>query len=161
MFCNRLGEICDRSFEQERYRASGLNLVAAAVVLWNTVHLERAVAKRQNQQAMLWTKIHDSKPVSELLDGLAAKVLLADKAYDSDKIVQTAQQQGMQVIIACRVNRKKNQRVLDTQRYKARHLVESLFQRMKVFRRVATRHDKLDVMFLGFVDIAGIMKWLN
>jgi hypothetical protein len=36
----------------------------------------------------------------------------------------------MQVIIACRVNRKKNQRALDTHCYKARHLVENLFQRM-------------------------------
>ena len=104
---------------------------------------------------------HDSKPVLELLDGLQAKALLADKAYDSDKIVQAAQARGMQVIIACRVNRKKNQRVPDTHRYKARHLVENLFQRMKVFRRVATRYDKLDVTFLGFVHIAGTMKWLH
>ena len=42
MFFNRLGEIRDRSFEQQRYRASGLNLVTAAIVLWNTVYLERA-----------------------------------------------------------------------------------------------------------------------
>ena len=40
----------------------------------------------------------------------------------------------MQVIIACRVNRKKSQRVLDMHRYEARHLVENLLQRMKVFR---------------------------
>jgi transposase len=92
---------------------------------------------------------------------LEAKALLADKAYDSDKIVQAAEKRGMQLIIPCRVNRKKNQRVLDTHRYKARHLVENLFQRMKVFRRVATRHDKLDVTFLGFVHIAGAMKWLH
>jgi TnpA family transposase len=44
VFFNRLGEIRDRSFENQRYRASGLNLVVAAVVLWNTVYLERAVA---------------------------------------------------------------------------------------------------------------------
>ncbi len=42
VFFNRLGEIRDRSFEQQRYRASGLNLVPAAIVLWNTVYLERA-----------------------------------------------------------------------------------------------------------------------
>ena len=44
IFFNRLGEIRDRSFEQQRYRASGLNLITAAIVLWNTVYLERAVA---------------------------------------------------------------------------------------------------------------------
>nr|WP_083758029.1 IS5 family transposase [Polaromonas naphthalenivorans] len=101
---------------------------------------------------------HDSKPVPELLDGLQAKVLLADK--DSDKIVQSAQAQGMQVIIPSKVNRK-NSRTLDKHRYKARHLVENLFQRMKVFHRVATRFDKLDIRFLGFVHIASIMKWLH
>ena len=42
VFFNRLGEIRDRSFEQQRYRASGLNLVTAAIVLWNTTYLERA-----------------------------------------------------------------------------------------------------------------------
>ena len=42
VFFNRLGEIRDRSFEQQRYRASGLNLITAAIVLWNTVYLERA-----------------------------------------------------------------------------------------------------------------------
>jgi TnpA family transposase len=40
---NRLGEIRDRSFENQRYRASGLNLVVSAIVLWNTTYLERAV----------------------------------------------------------------------------------------------------------------------
>jgi hypothetical protein len=38
VFFNRLGEIRDRSFEQQRYRASGLNVVTAAIVLWNTVY---------------------------------------------------------------------------------------------------------------------------
>ncbi|GAB3597379.1 Tn3 transposase DDE domain protein (plasmid) [Corynebacterium faecale] len=42
VFFNRLGEIRDRGFEQQRYRASGLNLLTAAIVLWNTVYLERA-----------------------------------------------------------------------------------------------------------------------
>jgi hypothetical protein len=42
VFIHRLGEIRDRTFEQQRYRASGLNLVTGAIVLWNTVYLERA-----------------------------------------------------------------------------------------------------------------------
>ena len=43
IFFNRLGEMRDRSFENQRYRASGLNLVIAAIVLWNTVYLERVI----------------------------------------------------------------------------------------------------------------------
>ncbi len=53
VFFNGLGEIRDRSFEQQRYRASGLNLVMAAIVLWNTVYLERAAnALRGHGQAV-------------------------------------------------------------------------------------------------------------
>jgi TnpA family transposase len=53
VFFNRLGEIRDRSFEQQRYRASGLNLATAAIVLWNTVYLERATnAMRKNCQGI-------------------------------------------------------------------------------------------------------------
>ena len=43
VFLCRLGEIRDRNFEQQRYRASGLTLVTAAIALWNTVYIERAV----------------------------------------------------------------------------------------------------------------------
>jgi len=43
VFLNRLSEIRDRSFENQRYRASGLNLVMTAIILWNTVYLERAI----------------------------------------------------------------------------------------------------------------------
>ena len=43
VFFNRQGDLRDRSFENQRYRASGLNLIVAAVILWNTVYLERAI----------------------------------------------------------------------------------------------------------------------
>jgi TnpA family transposase len=43
VFLNRLGEICDRNFENQRCRASDRNLVVAAIIMWNTVCLERAV----------------------------------------------------------------------------------------------------------------------
>ena len=82
---------------------------------------------------------HDSKPLPELLGG----------------------RQSKELVIPCRVNRKKNPRVLGTHRYKARHLAENLFQCMTVFRRVTTRDDKLNVTFPGFVHIANTMKWLH
>jgi hypothetical protein len=53
VFFNRLGEIRDRGFEQQRYRASGLNLVTAAIVLWNTVYLERATKTLNDHDATL------------------------------------------------------------------------------------------------------------
>lgn len=53
VFLCRLGEIRDRSFEQQRYRASGLTLVTAAIALWNTIYIERAVqASDRNGQSI-------------------------------------------------------------------------------------------------------------
>lgn len=91
---------------------------------------------------------------------MQAKAFLAYKTYGSDKIVPAAQVQGLEVIIPSKTKRKQP-RALDKHRYKAPHLIESLFQRMKVFCRFATRSDKLDVMFLGIVPMASIMKCLH
>ena len=49
VFFNRLGEIRDRSYENQRHRASGLNLLVAAIILWNTTYLQRAVDHLRNQ----------------------------------------------------------------------------------------------------------------
>ena len=48
---NRLGELRDRTFDNQRHRASGLNLVASAIILWNTVYLSRAVDHLRHQGA--------------------------------------------------------------------------------------------------------------
>lgn len=53
VFFNRLGELRDRGFEQQRYRASGLTLVTAAIILWNTVYLERAINVMQRRRPSL------------------------------------------------------------------------------------------------------------
>jgi len=64
VFFNRLGEIRDRSFENQRYRASGLNLVTAAIVLWNTVYLERAAqAIRDHGRAIDPTLLQHLSPL--------------------------------------------------------------------------------------------------
>ena len=61
MFFNRLGEIRDRSYENQRYRASGLNLLVAAIILWNTVYLQRAV-EHLRRQGIAPAPISDSPP---------------------------------------------------------------------------------------------------
>ena len=53
VFFNRLGELRDRTLENQQHRASGLNLVVAAIVLWNTVYLERAIQALRNQGQMI------------------------------------------------------------------------------------------------------------
>jgi TnpA family transposase len=49
VFFNRLGELRDRTYENQQHRASGLNLVVAAIALWNTVYLERAISALQER----------------------------------------------------------------------------------------------------------------
>jgi transposase len=104
--------------------------------------------------------LSDIDELPGLIDGLKAGALLADKGYDSDKAVALAESLGMEAVIPPRSNRK-TPRAFDSTRYRARHLVENLFQRMKIFRRVASRFEKLDGRFLGFVYLAGIMKWTH
>ena len=102
----------------------------------------------------------DAPELMGLIEGLSAQELLADKAYDSDAIVQAALEAGMEVVIPARANRKKK-RVFDSVKYRARHLIENLFQRMKIYRRVATRYEKLDSRFLSIVHMVGAMIWLQ
>ena len=99
-------------------------------------------------------------PAKELIKSSKAKALLADKAYNSKSFIDLALSKNMEILIPS----KKNaliKRAINKHKYKERHLIENLFQRMKVFRRVATRYDKLAQNFLGFVYIAGIFKWLH
>lgn len=102
----------------------------------------------------------DTVELIGLIEGLPGQELLADKAYDSDAIVQDAIGKNMEVVIPPKGNRK-TKRPFDSIKYRARHLVENLFQRMKIFRRLATRYEKLDSRFLSIVCLAAAMKWLH
>lgn len=90
----------------------------------------------------------------------AEEAVLADKGYDSDALVETIVQTGAACVIPPTKNRKV-QRAYDTHLYKERNQVERLFNKLKNFRRVATRYDKLDVAFLGFIYLAAIFLWLK
>ena len=72
-----------------------------------------------------------------------------DKGYDSKAL----RSQGCEPCIPCRSN-VKNPEPYDKELYRSRHAIENLFQRMKVFRRVATRYEKTSRMFLMFATVA-------
>jgi transposase len=88
-----------------------------------------------------------------LLEGFSAEAILADKGYDSNAIVEFVEKIGAKVVIPPKKNRLV-QRDYDKILYKERNRVERLFNKLKHFRRVATRYDKLDVTFLAFVYLA-------
>ena len=89
------------------------------------------------------------------------QALLADKAYDAQKrVLDLLEGAGVQAVIPPRKNRKVL-RVYDEERYKARHLIENFFAKLKQFRGIATRYDKRAKTFLGAVYLAAAVMWLN
>lgn len=81
-----------------------------------------------------------------------------DKAYDSDAVSAMIEAQGGKVVIPSKSNRKV-QRDLDVEVYKRRNHIERFFCRIKQFRRVATRYDKLAMRFAAFVLITSALVW--
>ena len=82
--------------------------------------------------------------------------LLADKTYGTKEILAHIREHGATVVISPKSNAKEPWPV-DYWLYKERRLIECFFQKIKWFRRVATRYDKLDKSFLAFVYMAAIM----
>lgn len=114
-------------------------------------------------QLARWTltpgQTHDVTQAATLLGSLRAHSVAADKAYDADTLIQHIQQSGAQVVIPPRQNRKQ-QRPYDRHQYRHRNLVERFFCRMKHFRRIATRYDKLASRFSTFIALVACFIWL-
>lgn len=96
----------------------------------------------------------------DLIEGREMEALIADKGYDADYMVEAAKNLKAEAIIPSRA-RRKTSREYDEELYKERNLIERMFNKLKHFRRVATRYDKLDIAYLGFVLLAGIYLWLK
>ncbi len=86
--------------------------------------------------------------------------LLMDKAYEGDEVRSLAVKQGLKPVVPPKSNRKKPWEY-DKELYKRRNEVERYFRRLKAFRRVFTRYDKLDVMYAAFVNFAIICEFLR
>jgi transposase len=104
--------------------------------------------------------VHDISPAYGLISGLSADYLLADRAYDAENFISLAQSQGSAIVIPPKANRRE-QRVYDRHIYKERHLVECFFAKLKKYRRIATRYEKLALTFKAVVMIAACLEWLQ
>lgn len=91
---------------------------------------------------------------------LRGKLIIADKGYDSTKLVRRIEERGGIVVIPSRITAT-DPRDTDRHIYKERHLVENLFLKLKNRRRFATRYDKLAVSFFAVVLLAAILVWLS
>jgi transposase len=85
--------------------------------------------------------------------------LLGDKGYDSDDIVAAIEALHIEAVIPSKSNRTQP-RELNRETYKRRNHIERMFNKLKNWRRVATRYDKTASSFLAFVSIASLKIWM-
>lgn len=96
-----------------------------------------------------------------LLLDLRADTLLADKGYDADaRVIDVLQAQTKTAVIPSKLNRT-TKRDYEKDLYKARHLIENFFAKLKQYRALATRYDQLKVNFVGASYLAATVIWLN
>ena len=102
----------------------------------------------------------DITQADPLLDQVAPDAFLADKGYDSDALVETLQKRGIAPVIPPKANRREP-RETDFALYRERNLVERFFCKLKQYRAIATRYDKLANTFLAAVTMVCILFWIN
>ena len=104
--------------------------------------------------------VADSTQALELIEGIDAEHLLADKGYDSDAVVSGVLERGMNPVIPPRLNRRE-QREYDGYLYQMRHLVENGFCQFKEWRGIAMRYAKKASSYLANCQIRAIAIWAN
>ena len=102
---------------------------------------------------------HDITQAQALLEGLEFGVLVADTAYDANALLERIEGSGATAVIPPRAYRREP-RNFDAHRYRDRNLIERFFCRMKHFRRIATRYEKLACRFSAFIAIVAAFIWL-
>jgi transposase len=103
-------------------------------------------------------QVHDVTQVWALVAGWQPSHVIADKGYDSQAFVDHIEQGGAQAVIPPRSSRK-SLRAYDVDLYKQRNLIERCFNKLKHFRRIATRYDRKATYFLGFLYLASESVW--
>lgn len=103
---------------------------------------------------------HESTQAQALLQGLQCDAVIGDKGYDHDRLLELIDAMGATPVIPPRKHRTQL-RDYDKHLYKARHLVECFFNKLKWFRRIFSRFDKLDRSYLGFLKFVSTLIWLK
>lgn len=108
-------------------------------------------------------EVHDCQVAKKLIGHMSenAEHFVADKGYDSDEIRSQVRDKGAKPVIPRRKNSNKDNPDFDSHIYKLRHLVENLFARLKHYRSIATRFDKLARNFKSMLFIACSLIWMR
>lgn len=102
----------------------------------------------------------DVTQAETLLQAIPFEVVIGDKGFDSQKLVAFIEAHGGEAVIPSRKNCTE-QRDYDRERYKDRNLVERFWNKIKQYRRVATRYEKTARNFLAFIHVVSIMVLLQ
>ena len=100
------------------------------------------------------------KSLEAVGDSYETVPVLMDRAYEGSETRALAKSHGHTPVVPPKANRKQPWEY-DKELYKKRNVVERFFRRIKAFRRIFTRYDKLDEMFLGYIYFAVIIIWLK
>ena len=103
---------------------------------------------------------HDITRAEALLLAAPTGYVIADKGYDAETFVQVIRERGAVPVIPPRSNRKVP-REYDAHLYKERHLVECFINKIKHYRRIFSRYDKLATTYLGFLHFVSALIWLK
>ena len=104
-------------------------------------------------------QVHDCTQADRLLEDVETGHVIAEKGYDSDRVLEKIEELGASAVIPPKSNRKV-QREYDKELYKERNLIERTFNKLKRFRRIATRYDRKALYFSSFVYLAASLLWL-
>lgn len=102
----------------------------------------------------------DAPQADTLIEGLPAQIVIADAAYDSDRLRKAIADKGAVAVIPNNPSRARKY-PLDKHLYAQRHLIECCFSKLKQFRRVATRFEKTATNYRAVVTLAAIVLWLR
>lgn len=102
----------------------------------------------------------DAPQADALIEGLPAAFVMADTAYDSDRLRTAIADKGATAVIPNNPSRAQKH-PLDEHLYAQRHLIECCFSKLKQFRRVATRFEKTARHYIAVVTIAAIVLWIR
>ncbi len=103
---------------------------------------------------------HDIAEAEALIVGYDSEYVIADKGYDSDGFIDVIETNGAMAVIPPRRNRG-TQRTYDKHIYKERHLVECFINKLKWYRRIFSRFEKLAVRYFGFLSFVSTLIWLR
>ena len=103
---------------------------------------------------------HDITQALPLLEHVEPAAFLGDKGYDSDALIAKLEERGITPVIPSKANRKVPRKT-DFALYRERNLVERFFCKIKQYRAISTRYDKLANTFLAAVALICVVLWLN